>query len=194
MGAEAGLIVLGGPMAVYEQEQSPFLAHEMRLIEKALYQKKPVLGICLGSQLLAAVLGAEVGKSTHKEIGWHHVLLAAHLEDRLLKDLPRSFMAFHWHGDIFELPEGAVPLASSKWTEHQAFRYGDNAYGFLFHMEVSAKLIRQMVRTFQAELEGTGVDGNRITRDIEQYLLPLQQDVGKLVFERWAGLLRPEES
>lgn len=195
MGDAAGLIVLGGPMGVYEQESYPFLTHEMHLIEKALYERKPVLGICLGSQLLAAALGANVKRGKREEIGWHYTkLAAAALLDRLLKDLPRSFMAFHWHGDIFELPKGAVSLASSEWTEHQAFRYGDNAYGFLFHMEVTEEIIRDMVITFQSEVKEAGVDGNGIIRNIVRYLPSLQQEIGELVLERWIGLLRPEGS
>ena len=142
MGAAAGLIVMGGPVGVYEQDRYPFLRDEICLIERALNEEKPVLGICLGSQLLASVLGGEVTKGKKKEIGWHTVTLSeAAAVDPLWKGVESSFTAYHWHGDVFELPRGAEPLASSALTPCQAFRYGDCAYGFLFHMEVTEKII-----------------------------------------------------
>src|SRR5262249_25507763 len=134
IGEAAGLIVMGGPMGVYEQDRYPYLTDEIRLIEDALGVGKPILGICLGSELLAAALGAEVRRATSKEIGWHRVSLTdSALEDKLLSGIDSSFMAYHWHGDEFELPVGAVALIRSDATANQAFRYGDRAYGFLFH-------------------------------------------------------------
>jgi GMP synthase (glutamine-hydrolysing) len=193
LGDAVGLIIMGGPMGVYERDSHPFLRREMRLIEAALKAEKPVLGVCLGSQLLAAALGARVRPGRRKEIGWHPIHLAgdAH-SDPLLKGVVRSFTAYHWHGDVFELPRGAVSLASSQLTKHQAFRYGNNVYGFLFHMEVTQKIIRDMVRTFAGELRAEGLDGAEILRDAKTRLSRLSR-IGAEVFRRWAGLVQATE-
>jgi GMP synthase (glutamine-hydrolysing) len=182
-----GLIIMGGPMSVYEDGKYPFLRDELHLIEKALQEGKPVLGVCLGSQLLAAALGAAVKKG-QKEIGWYQVALTKNaMEDPLLAGVERSFMACHWHGDIFDLPHGALSLAASSRTECQAFRYGDSAYGFLFHMEVTHEILQAMVRTFADELRGAGIEGEEIVRGGHEYLPDLKR-IGKAVFKRWAGL------
>jgi GMP synthase (glutamine-hydrolysing) len=191
MEGASGLIVMGGPMGVYECPSYPFLSDEMRLIERALQEEKPVLGVCLGSQLLAAVLGAAVTKGKKKEIGWHPVLLKeAASADRLWRGAGRSFTAFHWHGDIFELPRGSVSLASSELTEHQAFRYRENAYGLLFHMEVTEAMIREMVKTFSDELAEAGTDGGGIIEGARNHLADLHR-IGETVFGRWADLIAP---
>ena len=137
MGDAAGLVVLGGPMGVYEHNHYPFLEAAMRLIDQALKEENPVLGVCLGSQLLAAVLGASVTHGPQKEIGWHPIELnVAASDDLLMADMERSFVGYHWYGDIFDLPEGATALASSAHTACQAFVHGLSAYGILFHMEM----------------------------------------------------------
>lgn len=192
MGDAVGLVVMGGPMGVYEQELYPFLRDEMRLMEDALHREKPILGVCLGSQLLAATLGARVARSRQKEIGWHPIRLApAAAHDPLWKGCPPSFMAYHWHGDVFPLPHGAVALASSPLTEYQAFRYGPNAYGFLFHMEVTRQIIEEMIATFWNELQEEGLDGHQLLAASDTHLPSLER-IGGNVFRRWAGLARPE--
>ncbi len=188
-----GLVIMGGPMGVYEHDRYPFLRDEMRLIERALCESKPILGVCLGSQLLAAALGAEVRKGRQKEIGWHSVIWAASaFEDALFKDLDPEFMAYHWHGDVFDAPKGAISLASSKLTACQAFRYGANAYGFLFHMEIVPEILDGMIGTFADELKEEGLSGDEIRRQAQTYL-PKLQAIGKRVFERWIGLLNCRE-
>ena len=189
MGDAAGLIVMGGPMGVSEQDRHPFLRQEIGLIDQALREEKPVLGICLGSQLLAAALGARVTKGKKKEIGWHgETLTEAVKRDPLWMGVEPSFTAYHWHGDIFELPPGAVSLASSELTKCQAFRYGHHAYGFLFHMEITEGMIKDMVKTFTDELQEIGLDGREIIKGAKDHL-PRLQRVGELVFQRWAGLV-----
>jgi GMP synthase (glutamine-hydrolysing) len=184
-----GLILMGGPMGVYEQDRHPFLRQEIRLIEAALRQDKPLLGVCLGSQLLAAALGAPVTKGKSKEIGWHPITLTqAAMRDLLWAELEPSFVAYHWHGDVFELPSGAVSLASSEKTPHQAFRYGRSAYGILFHMEVTERIIEEMVKTFQDELRAEDLDGLGIVQHSRKHL-PRLGEIGKSVFTRWAGLV-----
>jgi GMP synthase (glutamine-hydrolysing) len=116
IGDAAGLIVMGGPQSVYEQQKFPYLSHEIRLIEDAIRREKPVLGVCLGSQLLAAALGASVYPIRQKEIGWYRVALTPAAANGLFEGEPRSLTAFHWHGDVFDLPRGATLLASSALT------------------------------------------------------------------------------
>ncbi len=185
----AGLVIMGGPMGVYDYREYPFLSSEIKLIERALYQDKPILGVCLGSQLLAAALGVQVVKGEKKEIGWHPITLTEHAAtDSLFEGVVPSFMVYHWHGDIFPLPPDAVSLASSMLTKVQAFRYREKAYGLLFHMEMTEGLILAMTNTFAAELKGMSMHPGEIIGKINQHLPPLQE-IGKRVFGRWADLV-----
>ena len=145
------LIVLGGPMGVYEIERHPHLMTGSRLIREAINRDMKVLGTCLGSQLIAHCLGAKVYPGPEKEIGWHHVELTGEgLKDACMRKLAthpavgdfwRKFQVFHWHGDTFDLPLQAILLACSAKYRHQAFRFGDKVYALQFHMEVSRKMI-----------------------------------------------------
>jgi GMP synthase (glutamine-hydrolysing) len=183
------LIVMGGPMGVYEYARYPFLRREMRLIEQALRAKKPVLGVCLGSQLLAAALGATVKAGAQKEIGWYPVTLTPSAgEDPLWQGLEAGFTAFLWHGDVFPLPQGAVRLASSALTDIQAFRHGGCAYGLLFHLEVTEAMIRGMVSAFSEELRQAHVDGDEIIASAPAHLATLRR-IGASVFQRWTRLI-----
>lgn len=189
LGDAAGLVVMGGPQSVYEQEKFPYLLDELHLIEHALRATKPILGVCLGSQLLAAALGARVTKAKQKEIGWHKVTLPFETrKDAIFNHLPFSFMALHWHGDVFDLPRSAVSLASSEMTDHQAFRHGFHAYGLLFHLEMTRAQIAEMTTTFADELKAAGVDAKALLAESDTHLQPLQE-IGGLVFKRWASLL-----
>ncbi len=186
---DAGLLVMGGPMGVYEVDAHPFLANEQRLIEHALGQEIPVLGICLGSQLLAATLGARVAPGPRKEIGWFDVALTeAARNDALLGRAPQRFRALHWHGDVFELPTGAVSLARSELTLHQAFRYGERAHGFLFHLEAGHAQVAAMALEFRDELRGAGVDGDALVAETPAAVRDVAK-VGKDVFGAWADSL-----
>lgn len=185
-----GLIVMGGPMGVYEQNQHAHLRDEIRLIQHALREEKPILGVCLGSQLLAAALGAPVTKGQQKEIGWLPVTLTdAAAQDSIWSEAPRRFTAMVWHGDIFELPRGAVTLASTELTEQQAFRYGKNAYGILFHMEVTEKMVGDWVAEFAKELRDAQIDGRPIIAHASKHL-PALQKIGDAVFRGWAKLVK----
>jgi GMP synthase (glutamine-hydrolysing) len=138
------LIVLGGPMGAYETVKYPHLSEEMNHIREMIERGKPVLGICLGAQLIAAALGAEVRRHHTKEIGWYKVkLTAAGKKDILFSHFAPSEDIFQWHGDTFELPDGATHLAKTKSCHQQAFRYSDNVYGFQFHMEVDEEMIER---------------------------------------------------
>jgi GMP synthase (glutamine-hydrolysing) len=187
-----GLVVMGGPQGVYEADRYPFLRDEMRLIERAVALSKPVLGVCLGSQLLAAALGSEVRPGPSKEIGWAKVRLTeAALRDPLFKGIESSFTAFHWHGDVFTLPPSGVSLARSEKTEHQAFRYGAAAYGVLFHIEMTAALVAGMLSAFGDEARAAGVEPDAIVRGCDDNL-PALVARGKDVFASWAALLGRE--
>jgi len=187
MAGIAGLIVMGGPMGVYEQSKYPFLREEMRLIESALALGRPVLGVCLGSQLLAAALGAEVKRGERKELGWHAVTLSEFAaQDPLFAGVRPEFWPFHWHGDVFSLPKQAVGLASSRQTPSQAFRYGKNAYGILFHLEVTQEQIAQMLSDFAEELQEAGGEAPEITAQIPRHL-PVLKEIAGDVFGRWAS-------
>lgn len=186
--AEA-LIVMGGPMSVYEQEQYPFLTAELELIHRTISSGRPILGVCLGSQLLSAALGGAVSKGERKEIGWYPVRLSNQASsDPLLLGVPEEFVGFHWHGDVFTLPPGAESLASSAVTEHQAFRYGWNAYGLLFHLEVTRESIHAMTQKFVDELQQAGGTAAQIEADTGKHLSTLDGIADK-VFERWTALV-----
>ncbi len=145
------LVILGGPMGVYEKEKYPHLIAGSRVLREAVNREMKVLGICLGCQMLAHCLGADVYPGAEKEIGWHHIELTGEgLKDPLMRKLAihpavgdfwRKFRVFHWHGDTFDLPPGAVLLAGSARYRHQAFRFGRRVYGFQFHIEVTREMI-----------------------------------------------------
>lgn len=138
----AGLVVMGGPMNVNEVDCYPFLATEIDWIAQAVARDLPVLGVCLGAQLLAKALGARVYANPIKEIGWYEITLAPEAADDLLfGDCPSPQVVFQWHGDTFELPFRAVALASGESCPNQAFRFGRSAYGLQFHVEMTAEMI-----------------------------------------------------
>ena len=137
-----GLILLGGPMSA--NDSLPFLHHQLQALEIALAHQIPILGICLGAQLLAKAAGGTVYRNQHKEIGFHDVNLTNDGQaDPVLGKLRNTESVFHWHADTFDLPAGAKLLASSSLTRNQAFRFGESAYGLQFHPEVTPKMIAQ---------------------------------------------------
>ena len=147
------VIIMGGPMGVYEMDQYPHLRIESRIIREAINRDMKILGICLGCQMVAHCLGSEVYRGPEEEVGWHSIELTGDgLKDPLMRKLaihPRvedfwkKFKVFHWHGDTFDLPIGAVLLASSERYKNQAFRYKNNVYAFQFHIEVTKEMIRE---------------------------------------------------
>jgi GMP synthase (glutamine-hydrolysing) len=144
------LVVMGGPMAVYEMDRYPFLKDEAVLIERAIKSELHVLGICLGAQMIAHVLGARVYPGKIKEVGWYDVTLTADgMKDTAISQLSSEgdrARVFQWHGDTFDLPRGAVRLASSELYENQAFRYSNGVYALQFHIEVTPDIIREWFR------------------------------------------------
>ena len=154
----AGAVVMGGPMNVDEVERFPALAAEREWLAEAVRRELPVLGICLGAQLLARALGAEVRPGDGPEIGFAPVEVAD-ADDPVLSGLAPSTEVLHWHGDVFDLPDGAQPLASSAMTEHQAFRLG-NAWGALFHPEADFALVEAWLAVPEMIEEAVAALGN----------------------------------
>ncbi len=140
------LFVLGGPMGVKDEEEYPWLKAEKEFIKSAIDAKKIVVGICLGAQLIADVLGADVHKHHMKEIGWYPVSLTPlGWESPIFSNLPPTFEAFHWHGDTFRIPKGALHIASSECCPNQAFIHGDRVIGLQFHIETTPEGVRSLM-------------------------------------------------
>ena len=172
------IIVMGGPMGVYDEAEYPFLRTEHHFLRRAIAQDVPLLGICLGSQLLAKALGARVYRNPQKEIGWYTVdLTPAGAADPLFAGLASPVPVFQWHGDAFDLPTGAIALASSPLCAHQAFRYGERVYGLLFHLELTPAMIQTWMETFQDELVSLRgiIDPDRIVAEIPHRWAAYQQ-------------------
>ena len=188
MKAAGGLIVMGGPMGVYQTDRYPWLRDEMALINDAIKHNLPVLGVCLGAQIVAAALGARVVRNpAGKEIGWHPITLEeAAKEDRLMRELPGQLTPFHWHGDVFELPSGAVSLARSEKTPCQAFRYGDKVYALQFHFEVTSEGVRAMSAAFAKELVRENISADEMVAQLAEFMPALEQ-IADTVFSRWAS-------
>ncbi len=178
------VIVMGGPMGVYDEAEYPFLPDEHQFLRRVLAQGVPVLGICLGSQLLAKALGARVYRNPQKEIGWYTVdLTPAGAADPLFAGLTSPVPVFQWHGDAFDLPVGATPLAASPLCPLQAFRYGDRVYGLLFHLELTPTVIQSWLEVFHNELVSLQgiIDPKRIVAEMPHRFVAYRQ-VGSRVF------------
>jgi GMP synthase (glutamine-hydrolysing) len=189
-----GLVVLGGPMNCDQNDAHPHLQIEMEAIRDAIGQGIPVLGICLGAQLIARALGAHVKKNPVKEIGWYTVNPTADgRKDPLISNLQQSENIFQWHGDTFDIPNGAVHLASSPDCPNQAFRYGESVYGFQFHLEVDAPLVQRWQKTpaHVRELEALGgqTRSDEISAETKQHIAR-STELGALVFGAFIKLFR----
>jgi GMP synthase (glutamine-hydrolysing) len=187
-----GLIILGGHMGVYEAEKYKHIKVEMQLIEEALKKEIPILGICLGAQLLAHVLGADVKKNHEKEIGWCDIDLTEDgLKDPLLSHFRPREKIFQLHGDTFDIPKSAVHLAKSDVCHGQAFRYGDKVYGLQFHLEVDQPMIQRWLdnpRNYD-EMFSTHQKFSKDQISLEtQEFLPHSMDLSRQTFEKFVGL------
>jgi GMP synthase (glutamine-hydrolysing) len=173
------LIVLGGPVGVYEQHLYPFLETELRVIRERLTAGKPVLGICLGAQLIATALGASVASMGVKEIGYSPVTVSESAPAYFapLNSLP----VLHWHGDRFEIPDNATLLASSDICDNQAFSVGDYALGFQFHLEVTAAGLESWLVGHACELSHAGIDPRTLREDATRYSAKLSSAARQVV-------------
>lgn len=147
------LVVMGGPMNIYEENKYPWLVNEKKFIEQAIKYDKIVLGICLGSQLIADVLGAKVFPNPEPEIGWFPIELTTEAQtSNVFNVLPKQLTVFHWHGDTFELPQGATRMASSAGCKNQAFIYGKKAIGLQCHLEATKSSVQKLIEHGADEL------------------------------------------
>jgi len=187
-----GLVVLGGPMNADEVTAFPYLSWERDWLGEAIRREIPVLGICLGAQLLARSLGARVYPNPVREIGWYKVTLTPACEnDSLFAGATSPATVFEWHGDTFDLPSGAVLLATGADCRHQAFRYGENAWGLQFHIEVTPQLIGTWMQLAEEnnELARVGTSAAEIRRETARRFVEMQQ-LTDLVLNRFAELCR----
>jgi GMP synthase (glutamine-hydrolysing) len=178
------LIVLGGPIGAYEDDRYPFLTEELRLIERALKQQIPVLGICLGAQLLARALGARVYPGPGREIDIAPVELTPEGQVSCLKHLAPGYRVFHWHGDTFDLPDGAVRLASTAMTPNQAFARGNKVLGLQFHIEAESRKIERWLIGHTCELGIAGLDVAALREGLRQYLPDVERN-GRSAIAEW---------
>ncbi|MFJ8525390.1 MULTISPECIES: glutamine amidotransferase-related protein [Bacillus cereus group] len=148
------LVILGGPMGVYDEKIYPWLELEKQLIKKAIQHRKLVLGVCLGAQLIAEALGGKVYKNHHKEIGWFPVKLSEEAKQiDFFSGFPEVFVPFHWHADTFQLPPQVKKIAYSKGCVNQAYVYEDHVVGLQFHLESSAASIERLIVHCADEIE-----------------------------------------
>lgn len=160
------LIVMGGPMGVHDEAEFPWLKAEKAALRAALDRGAAALGVCLGAQLMADVLGAEVKPNAAKEIGWFPVTLSDAAKATWLgRVFPERFTPFHWHGDTFGIPAGAVPLGSSSACANQGFLWRERALGLQFHPEVTASSLAALMEACGSELSIAGTERGRYVQD-----------------------------
>jgi GMP synthase (glutamine-hydrolysing) len=179
------IIVLGGPIGVYETDAYPFLNDEIALLEYRLSRDLPTLGICLGSQLMAKALGSRVFKGPVKEIGWGTVALTTEGASSCLSALhDEEAVVLHWHGDSFDLPPGATRLASNPNYENQAFAYGRNALALQFHLEADPRQLEEWYVGHAVELAAAGVSVMDLRADTLKHKNGLAPRAER-VFSQW---------
>ncbi|PXV62179.1 GMP synthase-like glutamine amidotransferase [Dysgonomonas alginatilytica] len=148
------LIIMGGPMNIYEEELYPWLVPEKKFIREAIESDKTVIGFCLGSQLIADVLGGKITSNKDKEIGWFPIVLTDEAKNTpIFPNQDLDFSVFHWHGDTFSLPQNSVKLASSRGCGNQAFLYNERVVGLQFHLEVTPESLDEMIKNGKSELQ-----------------------------------------
>jgi GMP synthase-like glutamine amidotransferase len=168
------LVVMGGSMSVNDEHTFPWLVPEKRIIGDMIHRGKPVLGVCLGAQMIANVLGAKVYPNSKKEIGWFPIQATptSGYQDRVVR-FPAACLAFHWHGETFDLPDGAVRLAKSAACQNQAFQFGTNVIGLQFHLETTPTTAGDLVAHCRGEL----IPGKYVQSEETILAAPLDQYV-----------------
>ncbi|MDI2089948.1 glutamine amidotransferase [Commensalibacter oyaizuii] len=177
------IVILGAPIGAFDETQYPFLKNELNFIQRCLNLNKPILGICLGAQLIARILGATVYPMGYKEIGFSPLILNKNIENnplRYLGDIP----VLHWHGDQFDIPQSCTPLASSAMCKNQAFIYDDHILALQFHMEADPSRIEQWLVGHSHELNSAKIDLHQLRSDARIYNQTLTQ-AGKNTFQHW---------
>lgn len=185
------LIVLGGPIGVYDELDYPFVADEIQILARRLASDLPTIGICLGAQLMARALGARVYPGNSPEIGWSAIELSDAGKHSTLSHLAPNYMVLHWHGDTFDLPQGAVHLASSKQYQNQAFAWGQSGLGLQFHPEVTTGGLEHWFIGHAHEIGKTpGITVNQLRADTASYSQGLELQATKF----WHAWLEKLES
>src|SRR5579864_3428496 len=179
------LIVLGGPIGVYETRDYPFLKGEIAVVERRLKAGRPVLGLCLGAQIMAKALGARVYKGKRKELGWSPLELTEAGRKSALAELGPRTAVLHWHGDTFDLPKGAELLASTRLYANQAFAWRRHALGLQFHIETTVHGLERWFVGHALEIASTrGVELRRLRRETRR-LGPRLEERGPRVLKAW---------
>jgi len=188
VGNSSGIVVMGGSMGVDDQAKCPHLKEEIALLKLFLKEDRPILGVCLGAQLLAAAVGTEV-KSGIKEIGWFGVRkLPDAFKDPVLRRLPENFPALMWHGDHFALPRGAAHLLSTERCACAGFRLGKKAYGLIPHLEMNAAMVDEMVTTSRKELMAAGVEPAQLLEATSEHAETVEE-LARVMWRAWLALL-----
>ena len=187
-----GLVVMGGPMGANDTDRYPYLLEVERLCSEAMESSVPLVGVCLGAQIMAKVLGSEVYPNPVREVGWYDLTTAdGARDDPLFSELEPLEVVLQWHGDTFDLPKDAVLLASSPDCVNQAFRYGENGYAVQFHLEILESMIREWVRR-DAARGWLGEEGRistpRILADTDTYM-SRSEELGRRVYTRFARMI-----
>ena len=184
-----GLAVGGGAQGAYETDLYPYLSAEVELVRAAAGAEKPVIGLCLGAQLMAAAFGAEVRPGAVREIGFLPVKLESIADfDPVWCGLPKTFVTTHWHGDVFDVPPGGMRLGGSELTPNQLFRYGGALYGMQFHLEMTPEVLEEMVADSRRDLLDLGVDPDSLAKEGRHHL-PALRETAATVFSRWSEFL-----
>jgi len=172
------LIIMGGPQSAAELEKYPYLRYELELIKSTIEANKPLLGICLGAQLISRALGAKVSKSAEKEIGVFPIELTEEgSNSKAFSGFKHKFPAIHWHSDTFDIAKGARLLASSKGCKNQAFSYGKNVHGVQFHLEMTKPILKDLIAHFPEDLKPS-----KYTQSIEKMLEHDIEGINKQLF------------
>lgn len=191
LGDPQGLIFLGGPMSANDEEICPFIAPELRILEQAFKRDLPILGVCLGAQLIAKALGSKVYLGEEKEIGWYPLTLTDQGQsDALFQGWPSSLAMFQWHGETFQLPSGSQRLAYSQGYPNQAFQWMAKVYGLQFHPEMTEAMVKQWLKINAGEVAGTPLprDAQGILEDTGENL-PFLRELAEITAKNWAQLL-----
>lgn len=181
-----GLVVMGGPMNVYQEDKYPFLKTDLYYIEEALRLNLPMLGFCLGAQLFSRVLGGIVSKNEHPELGWYDLVLTNE-ESLLLKGFPNKFKVFEWHEDTFSIPPGGKLLASSDTCRNQAFAWGTNVYGLQFHLELDGPMVCEWLKD-DVTVSRWGFDAKEIALETKTQI-ETEMELGKKLVENFQKIL-----
>lgn len=181
------VLILGGPISVYEFERYPFLTDELKLIEAVVKKGTPVVGICLGAQALAAVLAARVYPGAEKELGWDQLTLTEEGKASPLGVL-EGLHILNWHGDTFDLPSGATRLASTTITPNQAFAYGPNVLALQFHVELPKEDMERWLIGHTLELANSNVDLGEMRATTARYA-PATNEASHRLFNDWLDRL-----